>query len=266
MIINELKKNRNPFVFIIDNNFFGDDESYMFDLFDEIKKNKIKKVFFAGVSVGFFKNEKLVARAAECGLKMVFVGFESDTVQSLKELNKKNYKNADDIFNEYLEIVRLSHKHGILISGKVMIGIENDTEELINKRINFFTRLKLDELSCAILTPLPMSGLFKQLQNEGRLLYHDFPADWIKYDYNNLSFKLQTISKEKVDNMQTLINAENRPKLKHILNAFLISRSLKGVFLYYAYSHYFFYYKNKFISAIIRLYARLNGYEIPKFN
>jgi hypothetical protein len=32
------------------------------------------------------------------------------------------------------------------------------------------------------LTPLPGTRLFAQLQDEGRLLYTDFPRDWERYD------------------------------------------------------------------------------------
>ncbi|HOY38237.1 MAG TPA: radical SAM protein [Bacteroidales bacterium] len=262
-IIAELSETPNPFVFIIDNNFYGRDEEYMFRLFDEMDKNNIRKSFFAGVSIDFFKNEKLVKRASECGLRMVFVGFEADTEESLKALHKKNYSNPSDIFAEYRNIVKLAHRNRILISGKIIIGMPDDTIEKIERRISFFKRLKLDEVSCAILTPLPMSRLFIQYRDSGDLLYNNFPQDWLKYDYNNLAFRHPKLDKTYVDRRQTEINMQQKPSMQSCLKALLITRSVKGTFLYYAYVHYFFNFTSRIIEKCFRLWGKSRNLHFP---
>jgi len=264
LIISELKSTNNPFVFIIDNNFYGNDDEYLFLLFNELIHQKINKTIFAAVSVGFFKNEKLVKKASECGLKMLFVGFESDTVQSLNELNKKNYSAANNMFEEYKYMVDLSHKHGILISTQVIIGIENDTEEIIKKRFDFFSKLNLDELSCVILTPLPNSPLFKKFKVDGALLFTNFPDDWVNYDYCKNAFKHKNLSKEKLENLQLQMNIKYAPNLKKMLRSFLISKSIKGFFFYFGYCYYFFNFNNKYIYTLLRIYAAFKGLSFPK--
>jgi len=260
MIINELKKTDNPFVFIIDNNFYGNDENNMFLLFNEMIRQKISKVFFAAVSVGFFNNEKLVALAAKAGLKMVFIGFESDTQETLGELNKKNIRGVTGIFNEYKAIIDLAHKNRILVSGKAIVGLENDTEEIINKRIDFFSKLKLDEFSYSILTPLPGSVLFKKFQAENKLLHTNFPDDWIKYDHCKNSFMHNNLSKEKLE-----IYASNyaKPGYRQMLRSLIITRSLKGLLLYYAYNYYMTNYKKAFLHFLLKTYTVINGHCFP---
>ncbi|HQP05228.1 MAG TPA: radical SAM protein [Bacteroidales bacterium] len=263
-VIAELSDTTNPFVFIVDNNFYGRDEEYMFRLFDEMDKHGIRKSFFAGVSIDFFKNEKLVKRASECGLRMVFVGFEADTEESLKALNKKNYNNPTDIFNEYRNIVKLAHRNRILISGKIIIGMPDDTIEKIENRVSFFKRLKLDEVSCAILTPLPMSRLFIQYRNNGELLYNNFPEDWLKYDYNNLAFRHRNLDKAYIDQKQSEINILQKPSLKSCLKALMITRSFEGTFLYYAYAHYFFNFTSRMLEKYFRCWGKSRNLRFPR--
>jgi len=43
-------------------------------------------------------------------------------------------------------------------------------------------RSDIDVMQTTILTPLPGTRLFEQYQQEGRLLYTDFPQDWGHYD------------------------------------------------------------------------------------
>jgi radical SAM superfamily enzyme YgiQ (UPF0313 family) len=47
------------------------------------------------------------------------------------------------------------------------------------------------------LTPLPGTRLFDRLRDEGRLLYTDFPEDWVHYDMAEVTHKpLSMNSKE----------------------------------------------------------------------
>jgi len=260
MIISELKKTVTPFVFIIDNNFYSNDENEMLLLLDEIIKQKINKVFFAAVSTSFFKNELLVEKAAKAGIRMVYVGFESETIESLKELNKKNHTAGITIFKEYKRIIDISHKYGILVTGKAIIGLENDTEVTIKNRIEFFSKLRADEFSYAILTPLPNSILFEKLKKENRLLYTNFPEAWIKYDQCISSYKHKYLSKEK---LEEYIDSYKKPELREMMRAFFITKSLKAFLLYYAYNYYFINYKNSFLFLILKVFTKLKGYSFP---
>ncbi|HNW69518.1 MAG TPA: radical SAM protein [Bacteroidales bacterium] len=260
IIIEELKKTPKPFVFIIDNNFYGNDDEYLLCLFKELQKHKIKKVFFAAVSVEFYKNIKLVKAAAKCGLRMVFVGFESDSELGLKQLNKKNVTNTKSIYEEYKQIIKQSHRYGILVSGKGIIGIETDTEEIINKRLRFFKKLNIDEFSYAILTPLPGTRLFETLKNENRLLYLNFPADWIKYDHATNTFRHPNLSKEK---LEEYIRIYSKPGVVKMIKSLFVTRSIKGLLLFYAYNYYFIGFQNRMLDTLLKRYLKTKGLLLP---
>ena len=139
----------------------------------------------------------------------------------------------------------------------------DDTIEKIERRILFFKQLNLDEVSCAILTPLPMSPLFIQYRNSGDLLYNNFPEDWLKFDYNNLAFRHRILDKAYIDQKQLDINIRQKPSLMSCLKALAITRSLEGVFLYYAYIHYFFNFTNRLMEKYFQYWGKKKNYYFP---
>jgi radical SAM superfamily enzyme YgiQ (UPF0313 family) len=60
--------------------------------------------------------------------------------------------------------------------------MDGDTPEKLNRRAEYMVSSGVDVMQKTFLTPLPGTRLFDQLQDEGRLLYTDFPQDWERYD------------------------------------------------------------------------------------
>ncbi len=191
---------------------------------------------------------------------MVFIGFESDSELSLKQLNKKNFTHSASIYDEYKQIIKQSHRHGILVSGKAIIGIETDTEEIINKRLRFFNKLNIDEFSYAILTPLPGTRFFETLKNENRLLYINFPTDWIKYDHATNTFRHNNLSKEK---LEEYIRIYTKPDIKKMIKSLFVTQSIKGLLLFYAYNYYFIGYRNRLLNNLLKRYLKAKGLLLP---
>jgi radical SAM superfamily enzyme YgiQ (UPF0313 family) len=48
------------------------------------------------------------------------------------------------------------------------------------------------------LTPLPGTKTFDKLREEGRLLYTDFPSDWVHYDMTEVTHKPLSMSHEEL--------------------------------------------------------------------
>ena len=251
MLISELQNSKNPYVFFIDNNFYGNDDEYLYLLFEEMIRKKLKKTWQTGVSESFFKNNELVKLAAKAGAKMFFVGFESDTTVSLNELNKNNFPSTRDIFSEYKKIINLCHSNSIMVSGNYMIGIENDTEESIKNRTEFFSNLNLDVCASVILTPLPNTVVFKKYQQEGRLIYTDFPVDWKNYYYGRSLIKHDNLKNERIEELTKQNNKLFRITFSKIVKSLWTTRSVKGFILYYYYCFFFANYKNRKLEKII---------------
>ncbi len=256
MIINELKNSKNQYFSFIDNNFYGNDDEYLISLFESMLKHNIKKYWQTGVSVNFFKNKELVKLSAKAGAKMLFVGFESDTELSLKELSKKNYIDSSNIFQEYKEIVKSCHKNNIIITGNYMIGLDSDNEQRINERTMFFKELKLDQCACVIVTPLPKTKLFNKYKSENRLLYTNFPEDWKKYCYSNSIVKHDTLSNEKIEQLYYEKNKLFQISGLKIFKTIFVTKSIGGFIYFYYFCKNFGKYQNSFIERLLKIFKK----------
>ncbi len=251
-VIAEIEASENDLIMFVDNNFYANDDDYLYQLFDRMIKIKNKKKWQSGVTTNFFRNKGLVEMAAKAGAVMFFVGFESDSTKSLKELNKKNLFSHDmDLFNNYKTIVELCHKNNILVSGNYMIGLENDTDETIQNRLHFFQMLKLDECACAILTPLPNTAIYKKAQKENKLIKTNYPNDWSFYSYSNSIIKHSNLSNERIEELMIIHNRKHKPNFLKILKILFNSKSLKATKYYYFFCKYLGKYNNKIIDKCL---------------
>jgi radical SAM superfamily enzyme YgiQ (UPF0313 family) len=116
--------------------------------------------------------------AAKAGCSGVFIGFESPAPEGLLELGKKfNLLKGRD----FRASVRRIQRHGILVVGSFIIGLDID-EPGIGKRIaEVASRYGADNLNVLFLTPLPGTRLWDQMRSEDRIALDAFPEDWKYY-------------------------------------------------------------------------------------
>jgi len=118
----------------------------------------------------------------------------SPTPEGLRELGKKiNLLKGRD----FRASVRRIQRHGILVAGSFIIGLDID-EPGIGKRIaEVASRYGVDNLNALFLTPLPGTRLVGvQMKSEDRIALDTFPEDWKYYTltfpvawYKNLSLE-----------------------------------------------------------------------------
>lgn len=125
------------------------------------------------------KDEKFVAKMREANCKTVCIGFESVNPDSLEDLNKN--QTVQDIERS----IKVFHDHGINIHGMFMFGTDSDTMDVFRTTSNFCQDNEVDFAQFAILTPLPGTGTYFQLEKEGRLLHRN----WDYYDGLHTVFK-----------------------------------------------------------------------------
>jgi radical SAM superfamily enzyme YgiQ (UPF0313 family) len=192
-------KDKNKLVFFIDDNLTGtrkEDTEYVKNLFREIIKQKIKINWFCQVSADIIRDEELIELASKSGCKIMVIGIESETEESLKDIHKPvNIKYARD---KYHEVIRKIHKHGILISAMIIFGMEHDTVETLTKRMKFALQSNFDIVQITPLTPLPGTKLFKKISDENRLLYNKFPQDWSNFNIFQVVFQPKNLSNKEL--------------------------------------------------------------------
>jgi radical SAM superfamily enzyme YgiQ (UPF0313 family) len=180
-VVREFQLIREKHVLVVDDNLIGTRHEHIArakDLFRAMAQANLRKQWVAQASINFADDEELLALAAKSGCRGVFIGFESPTPEGLLELGKKfNLLKGRD----FCASVRRIQRHGILVVGSFIIGLDID-EPGIGKRIaGVARRYGVDNLNALFLTPLPGTRLWDQMKSDGRIALDTFPEDWKYY-------------------------------------------------------------------------------------
>lgn len=135
------------------------------------------------------EDEELLKLAAQSGCKGLLIGFESVS-QATLDATHKHFHTAD----QYAEIVKRLHEHGIGIQGCFVFGFDGDDESVFERTVEFVDRAKIDLPRYAVMTPFPGTGLFRQLEAQGRLLH----KNWSLYDVEHVVFQPKQMSPERL--------------------------------------------------------------------
>jgi radical SAM superfamily enzyme YgiQ (UPF0313 family) len=193
-VVREFKLIREKHVLVVDDNLIGTRHEHIArakDLFRAMAQANLRKQWVAQAGINFADDEELLALAAKAGCIGVFIGFETPTPEGLLELGKKfNHLKGRD----FCASVRRIQRHGILVAGSFIIGLDID-EPGIGKRIaEAASRYGVDNLNALFLTPMPGTRLWDQMKSQDRITLDTFPEDWKYYTltfpvarYKNLS-------------------------------------------------------------------------------
>ena len=135
------------------------------------------------------EDDELLKLAAQSGCKGLLIGFESVSQATLNQ-TQKHFHSAD----QYAEIVRKLHDHGIGIQGCFVFGFDNDDDSVFERTVEFVDRTKIDLPRYAVMTPFPGTGAFRQLEAQGRLLH----KDWSLYDVEHVVFSPKQMTPERL--------------------------------------------------------------------
>lgn len=132
------------------------------------------------VCITIAEHDDLLRSAADAGANTFYIGFESIDAEALKSVDKK--VNLRPMIKNYKNTIRKFHDHGIGVIGGFILGTDADTKEIFEKTIEFIHETGIDGSQFTIMTPFPGTRLYSQMEKEGRLLYTDYPRDWVKYN------------------------------------------------------------------------------------
>src|SRR5208283_5512315 len=108
----------------------------------------------------------------------VFIGFESPTAEGLMAIGKKfNLQKGRD----FRASVRRIQRHRMCVVGSFIIGIDTDQRGIGEATARAAREYGIDAANVMILTPLPGTKLYAQMEGEGRIRSNDYPADWRYY-------------------------------------------------------------------------------------
>lgn len=141
------------------------------DIADEIKARGLDLSFVASSRVDMV-DQSLLQNLKSSGMNTIYYGVESGS-QRILDLMKKGItlKNAEDA-------VKSAKNVGLEVLTSFILGYPEETEEDMNKTINFSKKLDPDYCQYSILTPFPGTPIYNELL-EKDLIDND---DWDKYN------------------------------------------------------------------------------------
>jgi radical SAM superfamily enzyme YgiQ (UPF0313 family) len=119
------------------------------------------------------QDDEFLDEAARSGCKQLFLGLESVSQSSMKEV-RKGFNRVKD----YARIVKRVHAHGIAVQAGIVFGFDNDTPTIFKDTLDFLEETGVQNATFNILTPYPGTPLFQTLDAQGRIL----TRDWRKYN------------------------------------------------------------------------------------
>ncbi len=123
-------------------------------------------------------DDDLLAAMRRSGGDVLYVGYETIDDRTAGRWGK-GYRGGRSLRERLFEDTRILHDQDFWIHGMFMLGPEHD-EENIDSIVKFARKAGIETIQLSILTPLPGTPLFEQMQD--RLIFTDFPADWNYYD------------------------------------------------------------------------------------
>ncbi len=163
-VIRDIHCLQTPVIRLVDANTFGNPE-HALNLAEAIESAGIKKQFLADVrSDTVVRHPELLKRWKEIGLRAVIIGFEEIDDTALGAMNKENSARTNR------QAIEILHQIGLTIVGDFIIDPDY-TEQQFDKLDAFVKQQQIDLPMHTILTPLPGTRLYQQLQSKINL--HD---------------------------------------------------------------------------------------------
>lgn len=133
----------------------------------------------AGTVKAVLEQPVLLERAADSGLRSLFVGFETVNSTNLTEQHK--YQNVG---RNYDAAVSRLHELGVMVNGSFVFGMDGDDADVFDRTVDWAIRAGIETATFHILTPYPDTALYRRMEADGRLLHND----WDQYDTRHVVF------------------------------------------------------------------------------
>ena len=172
-VIEELVKLHNKYNYnslMIHDDCLTEDKKWILEFCNAYEKANLCVPFFIQSRVDFIcKNEPIIERLAQIGLKLVSIGFESGSQRILNFLNKGTS------VEQNIKASEICHKYDIKIKGNFMLGVPTETKLEAQQTLSMIQKIKPYRVSVTFYTPLPGSDLFKYCEenNLSLLQTHD---------------------------------------------------------------------------------------------
>jgi radical SAM superfamily enzyme YgiQ (UPF0313 family) len=164
-------------LYFLDDHLLGD-RRFAETLFAGMKG--MRRSFQGAATVDSILRGDLIERAAEAGLRSLFVGFETLTPENLKQSNKRQ-----NLGRDYKAVTGRLHSLGIMINGSFVFGMDDDGDDVFRRTVDWAIEQGITTATFHIQTPYPGTRLYARMVSEGRIL----TRDWNLYDTRHVVYR-----------------------------------------------------------------------------
>ncbi len=188
LVLEELSRYQGRSIFFCDDNFAAHPR-HTKEMLRGMLERKIKlRGWGAQFRVESARDDELMTLMRRTGGDIAYVGLESINPETLEAYNKK--QSVEDI----KESIRLFHDYRVRVHGMFVLGSDSDTLDTIRETAEFALETRIDSVQFMVLTPLPGTVLYHQMEKEGRLL----TRDWELYDGMHVVFQPARMTPEEL--------------------------------------------------------------------
>jgi radical SAM superfamily enzyme YgiQ (UPF0313 family) len=164
-------------LYFLDDHLLGD-RRFARALFDGMKG--MKRLFQGAATVDSILRDDLIERAADAGLRSLFVGFETLTPANLAQSNKRQ-----NLGRDYRDVTRRLNDLGIMINGSFVFGMDGDDGDVFARTVDWAVGQGITTATFHIQTPYPGTRLYAQMEQQGRIT----TRNWDLYDTRHVVYR-----------------------------------------------------------------------------
>ncbi len=187
-VVEEIRSFESNDFFFVDDNICGQPD-YAKELFRKLVP--LGKKWGGQTSIKVAEDPELLELYARSGGRYAFIGLESVSEESLKELNKSWSKAS-----EYKDAIRRIHRAGINVLGSFIVGLDGDDAGIFDRLLRFCHECGVDAAQFHILTPLPGTRLYERMAGNNRIL----DRYWAKYHTGECVIQPANMTPEQLEN------------------------------------------------------------------
>ena len=174
-------------LYFLDDHLLGN-KKFASELFEGMRG--MNRVFQGAATIASILDGNLIEKAAEAGLRSVFVGFETFSPENLKMSNKKQ-----NLARDYSKAVKRLHSLGIMINGSFVFGLDHDNKDVFKRTVDWGVQNAITTSTFHILTPYPGTRLFSDMEQARRIT----SRNWDLYDTRHVVYRTTNLSTRELE-------------------------------------------------------------------
>lgn len=160
------KRSGSRYIAFIDDNI-GVDFSWCAALWEALIPEKI--IWISQASLHIAERPEMMKLARRSGCRLLSFGIESTNPDSLERVDKE--WNRPHRYRQAIEALR---GNGIDVSTEMILGLDGDDPSVFQRTYNFLMENRISVPRIHILTPIPGTRMWNDLERQGRILSRDF--------------------------------------------------------------------------------------------